>query len=307
MTATSDELEAAIIARLTRAVPATAARVGPGDDAAILPDGTALTVDTLVEGRHWDARLAPADVGWKAVAVSVSDLAAAGARPSWMLLSLCLPQADHAWIEGFSAGLGEAAARWGVSLVGGDTVGTPGPRCVSISMGGRLVAEPIGRGGARAGDELWVTGALGLAGAGYSLANPEPGALAALQRPDPPLEFALALARIRPPTAMMDLSDGLAADLPRLCARSGVGAIVDPAALPRDPALPVDALALQTSGGDDYQLLFSAPPADQAEIQRIAGECRVRVTRIGRIIAGSRASLAGMPWPPPIFSHWQVA
>lgn len=277
--------------------------VPAGDDAAVLADGTALTVDALVEGIHWDHRLSPADVGFKAVAASVSDLCSMGAAPRWMLLALST-RADDAWIEAFAAGLGEAARRWNVELVGGDTTGSPGPTVVSVTMGGACVAAPLTRTGARPGDAVWITGLPGLAGAGWMLDEPPLEALRALRRPEPPLDFALALATERLPTAMMDLSDGLASDLPRLCAASGVGATLDPAALPLHPALAglSDPLAIQLGGGEDYQLLFTTAP--EAPVEALARRYGVAVARIGRITEGARVELLGRAWPAPAFDHF---
>lgn len=277
--------------------------VPPGDDAAVLADGTALTVDALVEGVHWDHRLSPADVGFKAVAASVSDLGAMGAVPRWMLLTLST-RADDAWIRTFAEGVGEAARRWSVELVGGDVTTSPGPTMVSVSMGGGCVAAPVRRSEARPGDEVWITGFPGLAGAGWMLEDPPADALRALRRPDPPLAFAIALAREGLPTAMMDLSDGLASDLPRLCTASGVGALIDPAALPLHPALAdlPHLLSIQLGGGEDYQLLFTTPP--DAPVQALAARFDVPLTRIGRITNGDRAQLADGPWPAPGFRHF---
>ena len=123
----------------------SACRVGPGDDAAVLHDGTAVSTDTLVEGVHWDERLGPDDVGYKAVTVSVSDVASMGARPSWVLLNLSLPpDMDRAWVRAFARGVGQACTRWGVDLVGGDT--TAGPvTVVTTTVGGPCLAEPLTR------------------------------------------------------------------------------------------------------------------------------------------------------------------
>lgn len=277
-------------------------RVPPGDDAAVLADGTAVTVDALVEGVHWDDRLSAADVGYKAVAVSASDLGAMGATPAWMVLALSVPApADAAWIAGFARGIGEACREYGVGLVGGDTTRSPGPRMVAVTMGGAC-PRPILRSGAREGDRLWVTGTLGLAGAGYLLPDPPPEALARLRRPVPPIAFARALAGVA--TAAMDLSDGLQRDLPRLCAASGVGAEVDPSLLPLHPALQgrADALALQVAAGDDYELLFTAPPSvDPAPLAAAHG---VRVTAIGHVTGAPGARLRGRSWPNAAWAHF---
>jgi len=281
--------------------------VPPGDDAAVLPDGTAITADTLVEGVHFDDRLSAADVGFKAVAVSASDLAAMGATPTWMVLCLSVPAlTSPSWVEDFGIGLGQAAEQFSVSLIGGDTTGSPGPRIATITMGGGCVADPIRRDGGAPGDVLWVTGQLGLAGAGWILADPPLAALAHLRRPQPPVSFALALARAGLPSAMMDLSDGLAADLPRLCVASGCGAQVDPDALPAPVSLRgrPDQLRLMVGGGEDYELLFASSPDASANIQRLAASSGVQVTAIGNLTGGSGLGLGAEVWPEPSFRHF---
>jgi thiamine-monophosphate kinase len=211
-----------------RGAPPSWVDLDAGDDAAVLSDGTAVTVDALVEGVHFDERLSAEDVGFKTLAVSVSDLGAVGARPRWAVLALSLPRADEAWCAGFARGLREACARWGVYLLGGDTTGVPvgGPRVASLTLVGRCAQAPLARSGGRRGDRVWVTGTLGLAGAGWRLDAPPPEALQALRRPAPPLELALRCAASGLVHAAMDLSDGLAVDLPRLCAASGTGAAI---------------------------------------------------------------------------------
>jgi thiamine-monophosphate kinase len=274
--------------------------------------GPTLTVDTLVQGVHWDEGFTPADVGYKAVAVSVSDLAATRAAPRWMLLALSLPAAwsstdREAWVVGLARGLAQASERFGVYLVGGDTTRMPGhgPAVVSITLGGAQQGAPRARSGAKPGDDLWVTGWPGLAGAGWAREAPPAEAIAALRRPEPPLGFALALDVA---TAGMDLSDGLGADLPRLCRASGVGADLDAGALPVHPALGTsgapDALSLIIGGGDDYQLLFTAPPAARPEVERLASAHGVAAHRVGRVTAGDEVRLVGADWPEPLFSHF---
>ncbi len=278
-------------------------RLGPGDDAALLADGTAITVDTLVEGIHWNHRLSPEDVGWKVLAVSVSDLAAMGARPTWALLALSLPEPlELGWVESFAVGFSAAARRWGVSLVGGDTTRSPGPRFASATLGGRAPARPLTRSGGRPGDDLWVTGPIGLAGAGWSWEAPGPAALAALRRPDPPLDLAADLVGLA--SAAMDLSDGLSLDLRRLCAASGVGADVQRAALPGHAELGPDPWEIQVAGGEDYQLLFSAPVVNRDAIALAAGHHRRVVARIGAFTTGD-LRLDGEPWPRLGFEHFR--
>lgn len=297
-----DPGEAFVIRRLLAARPPLAVPpVDAGaDDACVLEDGTVISSDALVEGVHFDARWSPADVGWRAVATNVSDLGAMGARPDWLTLALALPAPlDRAWVDGFAAGLGAALAAFRVRLVGGDTL--RGPAVVaSVTVGGRA-ARPVRRSGGRPGDQLWVTGRPGMAGLGFAH-GPNP----ALLRPQPPVGLGVALAENGLVNAMMDISDGIARDLPRLCAASGVGAWVDPAALPPLEGLPpgVDPLPLQLGFGDDYELLFAAPPAHGRSIAALAAAHGTCATPVGRLTPDREVVLAGRPWPGAAFSHF---
>lgn len=272
-----------------------------GDDAALLRDGTTVTVDTMVEGVHWDDRSAPDDVGWKLAAVNASDLGAMGAQPEWALLALSLPTPlDRAWVAAFSRGLHAGLARFGAALIGGDTTRSPGPICASLTMGGRGGA--VARSTAQPGDDLWVSGTLGRAAAGYL--RDQPDGLAWLRRPAPPVQLGVALAAERAVTAMMDLSDGLARDLTRLCAASGVGATVDPAALPLADGPGPRGLAEGVAFGDDYELLFTSPKSRAADVVALAERCGATVTRIGEMHGGAGAQLRGAAWPAALFSHF---
>ncbi len=271
-----------------------------------MTDGTAITVDTLVDGVHWNHHCSAADVGYKAVAVSVSDLAAMGARPRWMLLSLSVPQpVDPAWIADFSTGVAHARATFGVALIGGDTTRSP-VISVSVTMAGTLVGPALCRHQARPGDDLWVTGVPGLAGMGYLRSAPSDAALQLFRRPVPPLEFALALAEAGLAHGAMDLSDGLALDLPRLCASSRVGANVDPDLLPWHPAFDADGdvRQLQLSAGDDYQLLFGAAPEAREACAALAHRFGAQLTRIGRFTEAPAVALSDGSWPAPAFDHF---
>lgn len=249
----------------------------------------------MVEGVHWDARLSPADVGFKLVAVNVSDVAAMGGRPEWAMLSLSLPPADEAWIDGFAAGLGEALARWDLALVGGDT--TRGRvRTASLSVGGRA-SPPVLRSGARVGDRVWVAGPLGLAAEAMLSPAPRPEALAWLRRPLPDPAFAQAIAPHV--SAMMDVSDGLRTDLRRLCTASGVGAAIESARLPGEGPL-----AWRVAYGDDYALLFTAPEHPALHAAAAAHGCHL--ARIGEVTP-AEVLLDGGPWPAPAFSHFVPA
>lgn len=268
-------------------------------------------MDALLEGVHFDHRLSAADVGYKAIAASVSDVCAMGATPSWATLALSLPQERSGWVESFAAGLAEACAAFGVALVGGDTTASPGPVVVSVTMGGDLLGRAWLRSGAGVGDDLWVTGTLGSAGAGWRLQAPSASALASLRRPVPPVAFGRALARQQLVTAAMDLSDGLAADLVRLCAASGRSARLDLTALPLDTALP-DALDHALRGGEDYQLLFTARPRHREALLAAARVADVRLTHIGAMTADAPPQVrapdgAPLDWPAPAFDHFAGA
>jgi len=270
--------------------------LGVGDDAALLsvPAGCALVAatDTLVEGRHFLPDAPPDSVGHQALAVNLSDLAAMGAEPAWALLSLSLPGADPDWLAPFAAGLYALAGRHGVALVGGDTV--RGPLVVTITALGFV--EPtlaLRRDGARPGDLLYVSGWPGEAAAGLELlrsgACPSDDPLVRRCRYAEP-RVVLGRALRGRASAAMDLSDGLLGDLAKLCASSGVGAVIDLERLPvsgelarRHPAADCERLVL--SGGDDYELLFTLPQAAAAEIESIASP-GLPLHRIGRIETG---------------------
>ncbi len=281
----------------------------PADDCAILPDGTALTVDAMVEGVHFDHRLTPADVGWKLVAVNASDLAACGARPAWGLLALSLPAPlDRAWVDAFAEGFAEGLAAFGVALQGGDTTRSPGPRVASLSAGGRLAAAPLLRSGGRPGDVIWVSGTLGDAALSFQRGAPEVG-VDALARPRPPIALGPALAVRGLATAAMDLSDGLGRDLHRLAAASHVGARVERDALPTSARLAaarragLDTLPLQVGWGEDYELLFTARPADSDAVRALTSDLGVRVSPVGRLLPPGAVALDSGDWPSP-WSHF---
>ena len=300
-----------LIARI-RARVATRADVvlGIGDDAALLtpPPGRQLvvTADTLNDGVHFPRGTSPADVGWKALAVNLSDLASMGAEPAWCTLSLSLPQSDPAWIEGFLDGFLDLAEQHGIALVGGDT--TRGPLSIAVTAMG--LVEPgraLRRDGARVGDEVWVTGTLGDAAGGLALLDREavPALRARLDRPTPRVAAGRALAGIA--TACVDVSDGLLADLGHVCARSHVAARIDVDALPASAALmevigEADRIALQAGGGDDYELCFTAPADAGADIGAVSAQLGLRITRIGRIVVGEGVhpvDAKSQPWSSP--------
>ena len=274
--------------------------LGIGDDAAILrvPTGHDLVVstDTLNVGVHFPADTAPSDIGWKSLAVNLSDLASMGAEPAWCTLNLTLPNADGDWLDAFLDGFLELAANHDVALVGGDT--TRGPLSITVTVHG-LVPHGVAlrRSGAQVGDDVWVSGTVGDAAAGLVLASPSPlvgeglgrggeQLCRRLNRPTPRVALGLALNGIA--SACIDVSDGLLADLGHVLLASHVGAEVDVALLPTSHEL-LDAFdatsraAMQLGGGDDYELCFSASPARTTDVLATAARVYVAVTRIGRI------------------------
>lgn len=291
--------------------PARRAVLGVGDDCALL-DGApgmqwCISTDMLVEGRHFLATVPPERLGHKALAVNLSDLAACGAEPLAFMLALALPRADERFLEGFAAGLFALAERHGIELVGGDTTG--GPLNICITVFGQVPAgQALLRSGARAGDELWVSGTLGDARAALecfrgtlAVGGDAFGALRqALELPEPRVALGRALRGVA--RSAIDVSDGLLGDLGHILERSGVGARLELNALPRSAALAALPPAAQQQcllhGGDDYELLFSAAPAQHDAVLDAAREAGVPVTRIGRIEPGSAlvvVDAAGQP------------
>lgn len=290
-------------------VPRDAALIGAGDDAAVLAPVAELSVlsaDAMVEGIHWDATLRPQDVGYKLVAVNVSDLAAMGATPRWALLSMALPEpADIGWVRDFAQGLAQGLSPWGIALLGGDTVRAPGKeRFLNLTIGG-VAGRVVRRSGARPGQDLWVTGSLGGAGAALRRASPPESLLLRLTHPVPRVEMGRLLAERYLATAMMDLSDGLALDLPRLCAASGCGALIEPELLPVHPELFEHERAMALRGGEDYELLFTALPESAPDILAIGRDLGLPVHRIGGTQPGSAPSLPNGSWPAPDFQHFR--
>ncbi|MGH8620064.1 MAG: thiamine-phosphate kinase [Burkholderiales bacterium] len=276
------------------------ARLGIGDDAALLraPAGAelAVTTDTLVEGVHFLRGTHPGRLGHKALAVNLSDLAAMGATPRYALLALTLPKADPRWLTAFSEGFFRLARRYGVELVGGDT--TRGPLSITITAIGEVPAgQALRRDGAKPGDDIWVTGTLGDAAIGLAAlqgrirltVRDRQHCVECLEMPQPRLVVGRALRGVA--SAAIDLSDGLAADLGHLCERSKLAADVWLDHVPRPDqigACRTTALAREVllAGGDDYELLFTAPPRMRMKIERAGFGNGVMVTRVGKITRG---------------------
>ena len=295
--------------------PAQRHPLGVGDDCALLglAPGMQLAVscDMLVEGRHFLSTMDPRRLGHKSLAVNLSDLAACGAEPLAFVLALALPQADDAWLEPFSRGLLALADQHGCELVGGDT--TRGPLNICVTVFGQVPpGQALLRSGARAGDDIYVSGTLGdarLALEAFRGTVSLPGevfdaARARLETPTPRVALGLALRGIA--SAAIDVSDGLAGDLGHILEQSRVGAQLEADLLPGLMAAPAGTVTRERrlecvlAGGDDYELLFTAAPAQAAGVGAAAAAAGVSVTRIGRIEAGPGLRLvdgAGLPVP----------
>ena len=288
------------IIRRTFDRPARSADLGVGDDAALVrvANGNQLAVSTdmLLEGRHFPAGTDPRTLGHKSLAVNLSDMAAMGARPRWATLAIALPTDDEHWLEAYAEGFYALAERYAVELIGGDT--TRGPLALSITILGEVPrGQALLRSGARPEDDIWVSGTLG--GATLGLAHMQGrvqldamdtrAAIRRLELPEPRVELGLSLCGIA--SAAIDVSDGFAGDLGHILERSGVAARVECDRLPafdalarlRDKAL---MRRCMLSGGDDYELIFTAPPSRAKEITELASGLGLALTRVGRIESG---------------------
>jgi thiamine-monophosphate kinase len=288
-------------------------RAGIGDDAAVLAaagdDDWVAAVDTVTEGVHCRPGSDAYSLGWKAVAVNVSDLAAMGAEPRHALLAAGLPaDLPRARAEALAEGLHAALEHWGIALVGGDTTATAGgPLTLSLTLLGRAAPEQVlRRSGARVGDTLYVTGTLGEAAAGLEVAGepdmpdgfPYDHLLTRHLRPEPPLGYGLGIAEAA--SAAIDISDGLLADLGHLSAASGVALEVDSARLPYSGALGEwcwtrgrDPEPLALHGGEDFELAFTAGPEAFEALHRAKYTTDTRFTPIGRVIDGPLGAVLG--------------
>jgi thiamine-monophosphate kinase len=264
--------------------------LGVGDDAALLvvPAGRQLVVavDTLVAGRHFPTHTGAFDIGWKALAVNLSDLAAMGATPAWATLSLTMPAVDEAWLQAFADGFFALADEYGVALVGGDT--TRGPLSITVQLQGYIQpGKALRRDAAAPGQTLFVSGTLG--DAACALQQLKAGgaadafALARLNRPEPRVALGELLAGVA--AAAIDISDGLLADLGHILDASHCGATLWPERLPASVTLqslpPEQRQAYQFSGGDDYELCFSVAPARRGELEALLQRHAITVAEIG--------------------------
>ena len=314
-------LLARLLARLPR--PSPTVLVGPGDDAAVVAGSRntrlVVTTDAVVEGVHFSrAFSSPADIGHRALAVNLSDLAAMGATPRWALLSLMLPASTReADVEEMVDGLAALASRYGVSVIGGNITRTEGPLIVDVTAGGEVASRKwLTRSGARAGDAIYVSGTIGGAAAGLEMlrsgtgpstssgppraesrgGTPAPGCIARHLRPEPRLRLGIAVARARAARAAMDLSDGLADALEQVGAASGTGVRIDAASLPIDPcahewwtAHGADAVRAAVAGGDDYELLLAVPRKARGPLRNVVRQvANPPLTKIGEFTKDPR-------------------
>jgi thiamine-monophosphate kinase len=299
--------EDSLISRYFRPLATDPGAFNLGDDAAVLKalgEDIVVTTDAIVEGVHFLPDDPPDTVARKALRVNLSDLAAKGASPAGFVLTLALRSADDAWLTAFARGLGEDAGLFRCPLLGGDTVSTPGPLMISITAFGRVPAgRMVHRSGAKRGDRVVVTGTIGDAALGLDILRG--GAVAAVLADDAAAK-AMLVGRYRIPqprnalaqavrdhaSAAMDVSDGLAGDLAKLCAASGVSAVIDAPGIPLSAAaaalLARGSVGIETivSGGDDYEVLCAIPENRLAAFTRAAGSAGVAVTSIGAVIAG---------------------
>lgn len=298
---------------MLRAFATDPAARGLIDDAAVLEVGSetvVLTHDIIAEGVHYLPDDPPADVAWKLVAVNLSDLAAKGARPLGVLLGFTLGEA--AWDRAFAEGLGAALGAFGVPLLGGDTVAAPA-RVLGLTAIGRAVGPVPSRAGAKPGDQLWVSGTIGDAGAGLKALRGElAGSDALIERyrnPRPRLEAGERLAPLV--STMMDVSDGLLIDAARMAAGSACGIELALDSVPLSEAFLAacgEARLDAATAGDDYELLFAAPAETAPAILALADELGLPFTHVGACVAGAGLTLsdkgAPVPLPPSLgFEH----
>ena len=291
--------------------------IGVGDDAAVVqpPDGAKLvmTMDTLNEGVHFHPDCRPEDLGYKTLAVNLSDLAAMGAAPLWTTLSLSLPEIEDSWLEGFSRGLYSLADRYNTKIIGGDLV--RGARSISMQATGYLESgRAITRTGARPKDFLYVTGTLGDAALYLKLLQNRDNSTvskqdldylsARLNRPQPRVDIGQEIVAFA--SAAIDLSDGLVLDVQRILQGSGVGARIELEKIPRSDTMQRQWQAggdwnLVLAGGDDYELVFTAGPEHGAEIDAISARTGCPITRIGQVTQMDTLELflAGSSYPLP--------
>lgn len=319
--------EFGIIARHFAPLATAPGAFGLKDDAAAIAARPGfdliVTMDQIAEGTDFFKHDPPATIAKKALRVNLSDLAAKGTAPDCYLLAIALPPGmTEEWLAEFAAGLAADQARYGISLLGGDTSATEGPLTITVTAFGFVPqGRMVTRGGARPGDAIYVTGVIGDSAGGLAIFNREKHALTEAQRdhlvaryrmPEPPVDFGKRLADLA--TASVDVSDGLVADVGHLASASGVAVEIDAEAIPMSDALRAywgagpDAILRAATSGDDYQIAFSASPARDGDIRAAALQAGVTVTRIGTVRAGEAVLFnyqgRSLPVPKPGYRHF---
>jgi thiamine-monophosphate kinase len=292
--------------------PAANAVLGVGDDCALV-DVTngmdlAVSTDTMVSGTHFFPDVDPENLGHKTLAVNLSDIAAMGAMPYWAMLALTLPSVDHPWLAAFAKGFFDLAAEYNVSLIGGDT--TRGPLTITVTIMGQVpTGAALRRNGAKAGNDIWVSGNVGDAALavahrhGKLVLSERDYREAVMRLYEPTPRVALGQALRGMATSAIDISDGLIADLGHICRLSGVGATVELGSIPvseigarhfNDDA----GVTAIVAGGDDYELCFTAPANARESIEELTDVLGVPLTRIGQVKRGKGVSLLGADGKP---------
>jgi thiamine-monophosphate kinase len=292
--------------------PAANAVLGVGDDCALV-DVTngmdlAVSTDTMVSGTHFFPDVDPENLGHKTLAVNLSDIAAMGAMPYWAMLALTLPSVDHPWLAAFAKGFFDLAAEYNVSLIGGDT--THGPLTITVTIMGQVpTGAALRRNGAKAGNDIWVSGNVGDAALavahrhGKLVLSERDYREAVMRLYEPTPRVALGQALRGMATSAIDISDGLIADLGHICRLSGVGATVELGSIPvseigarhfNDDA----GITAIVAGGDDYELCFTAPANARESIEELTDVLGVPLTRIGQVKRGKGVSLLGADGKP---------
>ncbi len=297
-----------------------ALKVGIGDDAAVIKPSLnhtlAISVDTLIAGRHFPLQTSATDIGYKSLAVNLSDMAAIGAKPKWITLSLSIPDDDAEWLKHFAESLFELADEHQVYLIGGDTV--KGPLTITIQIIGELPQDQkLLRSGANVGDLIVVSGTLGDAAAGLHQLQradqqPDDYLLSRLNRPTPRVKIGMMLHEIASST--IDISDGLIADLGHILKRSQVGATIDANKVPlstqlKQQYMPMQQQQFALSGGDDYELCFTISPDKLEQLAQIADHCFVPMSVIGTITGTPGLIIENQLLPSPAvsgFDHFKA-
>lgn len=281
----------------TRPTPNT--KLGVGDDAALIKISSgmefAISADMLVAGTHFFANCDAFQLGWKSLAVNISDMAAMGANPKWATLAIALPEINNVWLEAFSKGFFACAETFNVDLIGGDT--TRGPLTISVQIMGEVpVGKAIKRSGAKIGDEIWVSGKLG--DAAMALAHIQgklelpseviSNCAQALHAPQPRVRLGLALRDLA--NSAIDISDGLLADLGHILEQSKVGAQLNLSNIPHSPFANLrdrNILKMVLAGGDDYELCFTAPASRHSELLKLSENIGITISHIGHITSNT--------------------